>query len=201
MAQIQIIPAFTDFPQEALHVGAILSGYSVLEFWLLQCLTSAIGDPFTAVKVLYRTRGEEQRIIIADALMRDRYALTSLANPYCEAIADLQWCRKIRNQYAHCYWELSATKRDFLTFVNLEEVAKKHGTLDVQDKDVERVDLALLKAQTTYFVYVRGCLMHLHYGYNALAGRSPIRDSPLLKKLPRPPLSNGPASPAHPQTG
>jgi hypothetical protein len=191
-----IIPAFADFPKEAELVGGILSGYSVLEFWLMCCLRSVLHDDAdTAIKVLYRTRGEEQSILIADALMRERFVKANLGGPYCEAIADMGWCRKIRNQYAHCFWDspVFGEKRSHMVFVNLDDIGKQHVETVINNREV--VDLKLLEEQTNYFIFVRRCLVHLHDEHEKMEGRSPTLDAPLPKKVVRPPPSNGRASP------
>ena len=57
-----------------------------------------------ALKVLFRGRGEKQRIDIADAIIRAVMKGTALETHYCETIGGMNHCRKIRNQYAHCHW-------------------------------------------------------------------------------------------------
>jgi hypothetical protein len=64
---------FGQFQQEAAVVGRLLAGYGELEFELKSSLRFVIGDMDTATRVVFRTRGEEQRIITADAIMRPRY--------------------------------------------------------------------------------------------------------------------------------
>jgi hypothetical protein len=41
-----------------------------------------------------------------------------------EALADLDWCRLIRNQYSHCQWFWTA--KDGLCFVNLKQTDDYH---------------------------------------------------------------------------
>jgi len=191
-----IIPAFESFPQEAELVGAILSGYSLLEFNLAQILRVALQDDNTAVKLLYRTRGEEQRISIADAILREKFSATPLYNTYCEAVADVHWCRRIRNQYAHCYWELQGKllggASGGLIFVNLDDVAQEHGNPNIF-LHRKIITLTLLKSQAEYYLFVRSCLIHLYDSYSALLGKSPLHILPLPKKVARPLLDNGTA--------
>src|SRR5207249_9342099 len=80
---------------------------------LYTCLMNVLRDSDSAMRVVFRTRGEERRILIADALMREKFNAIGLVNPYSEAISDMGWCRQIRNQYAHCHWE---PKRSDLRF-------------------------------------------------------------------------------------
>ena len=94
------MPAFIRFPQEAAIIGRLLAGYGELEFELSRCLGAALGDDNTAARALFRVRGEKQRILTADALMRHKYHAADLETRYSETIACMHWCRTARNQYA-----------------------------------------------------------------------------------------------------
>jgi hypothetical protein len=74
-----IMPAFEQYPKEGEIAGRLLAGYGELEFDLCQCLQYAMDERQTAIRVMFRTRGEEQRIQIADALMRQKYIAAGLA--------------------------------------------------------------------------------------------------------------------------
>ena len=54
-------------------IGRILVGYGELEYAMLTALAAILGDLNLTVKVMYRNRGEEQRLQIADALMRHEF--------------------------------------------------------------------------------------------------------------------------------
>lgn len=82
-----------------------------------------------------------------------------------DALADLDWCRDIRNQYSHCQWFWTA--QDGLCFVNLEALAKQPTQILSVVNAKQPVSLALLKAQDDYFWYVKQCLMHLETAYRA----------------------------------
>ena len=148
-----------------------------------------MNDANTAFKTLYRVRGEEQRILIADALMRSVYEKASLKVPYCEAIADVGWCKAIRNQYAHCHW-VDFDKGNGLHFVELENGAKKPNIGTVQFK---LVSVETLEQQDLYFAYVHACLMYLEHKLLSLAGKPPTWPAELPKKLDRPPLHSAKA--------
>ena len=96
--------AFITCPKEAAIVGRIVAGYGELEYAMSLCLGTAIGDEDAAYKCFFRTRGEEQRIEIADALMRHVFSKHELIGEYGETIGAVRWCRKLRNQYAHAHW-------------------------------------------------------------------------------------------------
>jgi hypothetical protein len=167
----------------------MLAGYADLELRLLGCVRYALGDDIDiAARILYRTRGEEARISIADGIIRTRFETAGLGTTTCEAIADMSWCRRIRNQYAHCAWDVPdlSLPLDGLSFVNFDEVGKQHGTTAVFKY---YVDLSLLKEQAAYFVYVHECLWLLEDAYKGwLAGKQTSQDHKPPKKLPRPAL-------------
>jgi hypothetical protein len=92
-----IVSAFRHYPAEAWLIGDMLAGYADLELRLLGCVRYALGDDIDiAARILYRTRGEEARISIADGIIRTRFETAGLGTTTCEAIADMSWCRRIR---------------------------------------------------------------------------------------------------------
>ena len=99
-----ILPIFDRFPKEGALIGRILSAYGELEFGLCYCLAIILNDPDMAVKVLFRTRGETQRIQVADAMGRRAFHTLKLGTQFEEAVSGADYCRKIRNQYAHGLW-------------------------------------------------------------------------------------------------
>ena len=116
-----ILPAFDRYPQEAAIIGRLLAGYGELEFELYHCVAGITGDFDTVFKVMFRPRGETQRIDIADSMGRTRFRDVDLGDRFSEAVSDMRYCRKIRNQYAHCTWHNDYSGR--FGFVQLEEIA------------------------------------------------------------------------------
>src|SRR4029079_8550030 len=110
-----------DYPSECEIIGRLLAGYTGIEFGLMMCVNSVIDDYDAVFKALFRTRGETQRIEIADALGRHKFHATKLGTEFEMAIGNMQHCRKIRNQYSHCHWIVG---KESLGFVDLEELAK-----------------------------------------------------------------------------
>src|SRR2546427_11701078 len=109
------------FPEECAIVGRLLAGYSVMEFGLMVCVNAAIEDFDAVFKTMFRTRGETQRIDIADAMSRHKFHTIQLGTQFEMAIGNMQRCLKIRNQFAHCHW---AEKPGRMGFVDMEELAK-----------------------------------------------------------------------------
>lgn len=181
-----IMPAFGQFQQEVEIIGCLLAGYGELEYELMICLRFVMGDMDTAIRVVFRARGEEQRILTADAIMRARYNAVGLINPYSEAIADMGWCRQIRNQYAHCHW-IPFMDQSGLGFYDLEDAAKANTKIRLKRRDV---NLTLLQEQENYFCYVKECFWHLYNEYQRLTGQLKAHPFLLPPKVPRPPKYN-----------
>ena len=93
------LPGLVDFPKEAAILGKLVLGYGEIEYAICLCLGSALNDTNTALKIMYRSRNEETRIEISDAIMRGKFREVELTELYCEAISGAHWCRKIRNQF------------------------------------------------------------------------------------------------------
>jgi hypothetical protein len=181
-----IVPCFNRFPNEGSIIGRLLTGYGELEVEMADCVAAVMNDRNTALRVLFRTRGEEPRIQIADAIMRHKYMEASLIHPYSEAIGDMRHCKIIRNQFAHCAWYDTADEG--LCFLDLEDSAK-HPTDFILTK--RPVNVPLLTLHEAYFKYVQKCFWYLCHEYNKWAGQSSNHDWKLPKKLERPPKYNG----------
>jgi hypothetical protein len=68
-------------------------------------------------------------------------------------------CKNIRNQYAHCHWQLHDKK---LHFLDLDEEAKSHHDQMLEMTVTFRpIDRTLLEKQFQYFEYAAGCAYHL----------------------------------------
>jgi hypothetical protein len=95
-------------------IGSLLAGYGELELEMALCLIAATGQFDSSLQTLFATRGEERSINTADSLMQATYAAASLSAPYKKTISDMQWCRRIRNQYAHCQWFYDQITKELL---------------------------------------------------------------------------------------
>jgi hypothetical protein len=179
---MSLLPSFARYPAEGKIVGELVVGYGELEFALARCLGATLESNESAFKALYRARGEEHRILVADALMRDAFAKTTHLNAYCEAIGDIGFCKTVRNQYAHCHWFAGDQG---LRFVELENGAKKNTTMTVTYKPVT---LALLEEQQLYFQFVNLCLLFLCHEMRINRGATDANPISLPKKLNRPAL-------------
>lgn len=156
------MPAFDRFPKEAAIIGRILAGYTDLEIGMMHCVQVATDDFDTTMKVMFRTRGESQRIQIADAMGRHVYEPLKLRTQFEMAISAVRKCLVIRNQYAHCvWWDDNSGK---LAFANMEDIATLNDhQSDLSNLPAHHVDVPLLAEQQNYFEYASISLAYVNY--------------------------------------
>ena len=182
-----IVPEFQRFSQEGTLVGRLVVGYGSLESALSSCVAMARDDLDMVLKTMFRTRGETQRIEIADAIGRPSYRALGMETVFSEAIGDLRYCLKIRNQYAHCQWHDDLTGR--LCFVDMEEIATPHKIIqDLRGLTFHYLTVELLADQESFFVYVGACLLYLNFEGRRKAGKISTPRHAKPKKAIRPPL-------------
>lgn len=157
---MNVSKAFESFPEEGLLVGKILVAYTNLEVDLMNCIKTVLSDLDTVLKVMYRVRGETQRIMIAESLGFQTFKDLGLDSDFKLVISCLKFCVKLRNQYAHSiFWN---DLGDRLVFSDLEALAKSNNKLtDVRGIQKRYIDVDLLRSQLDYFEYVSDFLMFL----------------------------------------
>lgn len=140
------------FPEHAAIIGDILIAYGELEFVTLELIAHALGNAADevpqALPILYRLRGANDRLNVAEATLRPFMARMKLIGPFGHWLGAMRRCRIIRNQYAHCTW---GPQTDRLWFANLDEAA--HSAEGEISLNYLPVDLALLKEQQAYFAH------------------------------------------------
>ena len=134
-------------------IGSLLAGYGELELEMANCLIAASGKHDNSIKTIYRVWSAEKRIETAKAAMRCVYISAGLQIPYKETMANMDWCRRIRNQYAHCQWIY--IENDSFYFIDLEELAKQSGEIGTLTDHKIKDDLIILQQQMSFFVHVR----------------------------------------------
>lgn len=154
---------------EGILVGRILAGYGELELEMCACIAAITDDIDSAVKLIFRNRGAERRIQEADKAMAIEYAKASLRADLTEILADMDWCRQIRNQYAHSNWYWTST--DGLCFVDLEAAAKITGVLAPLATYRKSLTVPLLQQQEDYCNYVKENFWYLRDAYLKWAGK------------------------------
>jgi hypothetical protein len=163
----------------------MLAGYADLEIDLMHCAKAVRVDLDLALKSMFRSRGNAQRIDIADALARQPYHALGIGQEFEAAIGAVRQCLRIRNLYAHCTWWNDNSGQ--IAFANLEELAKHNATItDLHGLVVHHVTVQHLEKQFAYFDYADNLLVWTIQEGNKLAGR------PAIPNLVRPAVVDSP---------
>ena len=183
------MPAFNEFPEEALIISRLLAGYGELEYGLTRCLDSVLADTAIGIKTIFRVRSEQSRIDIADAILHPAYVNIGLKNEYEATRAALHCCRKIRNQFAHCHW--LSHKDAGLFFTNLEAAAKKRGNANLS---IRHISVSILQEQEEHFVHTDSNLTYLAQEFQFRAGQLKSHPFHFQKQRPEPPFCTAPGA-------
>lgn len=180
-------------PAEGMIIGRLLAGYGELEVSMCACLIAIEGQFDAPIRQLFNERSAEKRIKGSKKALTLEYTKAGLHIELAEALQDMEWCRKIRNQYAHCQWYW--TSNEGLCFVNIEELAKQPGQIVKLMDNRHSIDVKLLATQEEYFNYVKESFAHLETAYHAWnrahsAPRRPTHVFPRPSKITRPPWHN-----------
>ena len=150
---------------------------------MLNCVANARDDFDSVLKAIFRAM---QRIAIADGLGRQVYRNFGLGMEFETAIANMNYCREIRNQYAHSVWHGSTAR---LGFVNLEKIAKRHIPMrNLGSLVVHYLDVSLLQDQEAYFTNIEDEIRFLNFEARVRFGKSNSNPFRAPIQLPRPPL-------------
>jgi hypothetical protein len=170
------------YPTEAAMIGRLLTGYADLEIDLLHCVQMATGDFDTALKAMFRTRGESARITHGADLGRPPYAVMGLDTVFDVAVNAMRHCLAIRNQYAHHnFWDDNTGQ---LAIGDLEAVARLPGPFtDLDGVTPLHVDAALLQEQEAYFRYTDALLGWVNFEGRFKRGMMP--NNPVPKPVHR----------------
>ena len=90
--------AFHDFPEEAALIGRIVAEYGELEFELAMLLGNVFHNHNVGIRAVFRAKGENTRIQVADSFLRPALATANLESEYEAALGALRWSKTIRNQ-------------------------------------------------------------------------------------------------------
>lgn len=186
--KMPILHAFLKFTDEAALIGRMLAGYADLEIDLMHCAQVVRSDLNTVLKAMFRSRGETQRINVADAFGRQYYHTLGIGTQFEMAIGAIRYCLKIRNQYAHCTWWDDNSGQ--IAFANLEELAKENALVtDLHGLTTHHVNVPHLEAQLAYYEYTDSLLIWVIQEGNARAGRPALPNRVFPKPRLQPPLS------------
>jgi hypothetical protein len=168
MAVILHMPsAFDYYRREGDIVGRLVVEYGELEWDLCLLVGVAIDDLDAAIKVMYRARGEAQRIALGDALAR-KHMPESLQQIYSMTIARLRDCTKIRNRYAHTHFTTTADDR--LAFMDIEALASESGVSDTARLPLFALTTELIEDEARMFTQVAQNLRYLNWDVQAAKG-------------------------------
>lgn len=157
--------------------------YGDLEWDLCLLVSHVIEDLDIAVKALYRSRGETQRINIADALIRNRIN-PKLKQKYETTLAHIRVCKTIRNRYAHANWLHAGS--DKLCYIDIEELANSHAPVDMQNMQLYHLDMDTVKDQARFFMEVMQNLRYLNMEIQHLMGSSTLTGFHYVANVLRP---------------
>jgi hypothetical protein len=174
---------------EGVVLGRILAGYGELELTMCECLIAVENIFDLPITDIFGERGEQTRIKTAKKRLLAEYTKANLQTELVETLDDMEWCRLIRNQYAHCSWYW--TQKGGLCFVNLEELAEQTSAIISLMGNRHPIDVLLLNAQERFLNYVKESFAHLATSYRAwnqtrAAPRPSIYIFPKPSKMARP---------------
>lgn len=175
---------FDRFKQEGDLLGRMILEYGEIE-WLL-CLLAGhvLGDLDTAMKALYRSRGEQMRMEIADALIRQRIDDATLRQTYEQTFAHMAVCRSLRNQYAHTNWVHAGG--DKLCYVAIEELARSNQPIEMENVVLCHLDIDTVKDQARFFNEVMQNMHYLNMEIQYVMGKSDITGFHYVPNILRP---------------
>jgi hypothetical protein len=175
---------FSEFPEERDAIGQMLMAYGEIEFGLLTLIATVMDDDNDlAAKILFRVRGEGARIDVSDAIIRTAYYKVGLGPKWENALGAIKVCKKIRNQYAHCHWQIWDKKLKFIDFDVDARSSEDEITINFMP-----TDLRLLQKQVEHFLYALNWIYYLETEYKKRAGRLESHDRKEPKSIPAPPL-------------
>lgn len=185
---------FQNFPKEQEAIGKMLIAYGEIEFAILSCLGAVLNNDMAfALRILFRVQGEGPRLSVADAILRQSLTRVGLGGKWGNAFGAAKACKNIRNQYAHCHWQVYEGQ---LRFMNLDAEAQlPEGEIKVAFRPV---DWPLIARQLNYFEYTLDFLYFLQAEYHLKMDKTATHDFLEPKSISPPPRYNQPETDTHP---
>jgi hypothetical protein len=177
---------FDRFKQEGDIIGRMILEYGDLEWSLCLLVSHVIEDLDIALKTLYRSRGETQRIDIADALIRNRIK-SEVKQTYETTLAHMRICLMIRNRYAHANWLHAGS--DKLCYIDIEELAKSNQPVDMGNMQLYHLDMETVRDQARFFNEVMQNLQYLCMEIQYLMGTSTTTGFHYVANIARPKMA------------
>ncbi len=175
---------FDRFKQEGDLIGRMVLEYGELEWMLCLMAGHVLQDLDTAMKALYRSRGELQRMEVADALIRQRIEDNKLRQTYEQTFAHMAVCKTLRNQYAHTNWLHAGS--DKLCYIAIEEMAKSNEPIEMDKMTLYHLDLETVKDQARFFNEVMQNMTYLNMEIQYQLGHSTMTGFHYVTNILRP---------------
>jgi hypothetical protein len=137
----------------------------------------------TSARLLFRIRGEAPRLDVCDAILRPWFIKLGIGSKWDCAFGAARHCKNIRNQYAHCHWQIFNEAIHFLDFD--QDAKSREGEMQVS---LKKIDSNLLQEQLDYFQYAVTMLFFLHAESEKKKGRQPVHATAEPKSLRAPHL-------------
>ncbi|OHC96731.1 MAG: hypothetical protein A3H25_10710 [Sphingomonadales bacterium RIFCSPLOWO2_12_FULL_63_15] len=175
---------FDRFKEEGELIGRMILEYGELEWMLCLIAGHVLTDLDTAIKALYRSRGELQRMEVADALIRQRIEDNKLKQIYEQTFAHMKVCKSIRNQYAHTNWVHAGS--DKLCYVGIEEMAASHEPIKMHNMPLYHLDIDTVIDQARFFNQVMQNMSYLTMEMQHVLGLSTTTGFHYVPNIRRP---------------
>lgn len=175
---------FDQFKEEGDLIGRMILEYGELEWMLCLMASHVLEDLDTAIKTLYRSRGELQRMEVADALIRQRIMDDKLRQTYEQTFAHMGVCKTLRNQYAHTNWLHAGS--DKLCYIAIEEMAKSNEPIEMDQMTLYHLDLETVKDQARFFGEVMQNMAYLNMEIQYVLGHSSMTGFHYVPNIARP---------------
>lgn len=188
-----VMPCFVQFPECGNLVGRLLAGYGELEVEMCLCLSEVMDGNFDgAMKILFVRMSAEDRQKLAKRTMSAPFSCAGLSTEFEETMVAMNWCRKIRNQYAHSQWYF--TTEGGIAIINLEEIVQKAENVGPIASYRRPIDRILLAQQDAYFLYTKRLFLHLSDAYRRIRSADSLtkRQKALPLTFPLPPKAKRP---------
>lgn len=175
---------FDRFKEEGDLIGRMVLEYGELEWMLCLIAGHVLRDLDTAIKALYRSRGEQQRMEVADALIRHRIEGSKLRQTYEQTFAHMGVCKAIRNQYAHTNWLHAGS--DKLCYIAIEEMAKSNEPIKIEEMTLYHLDIETVRDQARFFNEVMQNMTYLNMEIQYVIGASTMTGFHYVPNIIRP---------------
>jgi hypothetical protein len=177
-----INPALTKFPEEAALIGMLVIAYSELDISMVDAAGTVIGLRFPLLDAAEAVNSEMTRIELVKRMSQKHFAHIGLEPQFMHAVSCQDFCREVRNHYAHCHYA------DFEASTVLAVVKAKDLFSD-QSMTVARmpwrhIDKGILLAQESFFENTRAWWLWLaHAAEFLLEGKQPkIHEPPKMER-------------------